>query len=242
MVSKNSSIKLRAFDWVNCLLSFSALFFAVLSAPKSPVREWLSEIKGVHFTSDSYEFWNSMIFTLSSSSLLTIVLFYILSRYPNLKTQAASRRSLKRSFKQFKLACIDIFIVVSGYPQNNSNEYLLDVNNFRVAFKTDKTPKHYYWYDVVNGLDEHYLHLLNCHIEEFREEIKRQSDRVDIYSDRDRVSLENFARHLRLIQSTSNDYDSVKSLSASLWSIFTSWHFMQGYSGDDDLRNLIESL
>jgi len=242
IVFKNSSIKLCTFDWVNFLLSLIALLFAALSAPKSPVREWLSEIKGIHFASDNHEFWNSMTFTLSSSALLTIVLFYLLSRYPNLKAQAASRRSLKRSFKQFKLACIDIFIVVSGYPQDSNHDDLLDVNNFRVAFKTDKTPQHHYWYDVVNGLNEYYLKLINCHLEEFREEIKRQSDRVDIYSDSDRVSLENLARHLRIIQSTSDDYDSVKSLCASLWCIFTSWHFMQGYSGDDDLRNLIESL
>jgi hypothetical protein len=117
-VLRDDSFRLRRFDWINLTISLAALLVAILSAPDSPLKSWMDEVIGVRFVSDHPEFYNTLLFALTSSTLLTIVLFYLLSRIPTLKAQAASRRSLKRSFKRFKLSCIDVFVVVSGYPQN----------------------------------------------------------------------------------------------------------------------------
>lgn len=95
---------------------------------------------------------------------------------------------------------------------------------------------------MANGLNDYYLKLLSGHIEELREEIKRQTDKIDLYSESDREQLERFSLHLRLIQTQSDDYDEVKSFCGSMWSIFTSWDWAEGYPSKDRLQNLFDSI
>lgn len=239
---KVATIRFTAFDIKLAVIFAIAVITAGLSAPDSPFRKTLCASSQVCVKSSHFEFWNTIAYNIGSGALLSIVIFYLLSRIPNLRAQAESRRSLQRSFRVFKLRCIDIFVVISGSPQSWSYEDLLDTEKFKIAFETEKKPKHIYWYDVANGLNKYYLETLSLHLEELREEIKRQTDRIDIYSEKDKIQLEAFARHLRLIQTSSDDYDSVKSLCGSLWTIFTSWDLVEGYSESDRLQKLIDSL
>lgn len=174
--------------------------------------------------------------------LLSIILFFVLSKYPSAQKEIAARRNLLRRYRNFKLRCIDIFVVISGAEQSVEYETLLSIDKFKEFFGTQKTASKNYWHDVANNLSPYYLKLLNGHIEELRESIENILNGFEILDESDREQLEIFSHHLRLVQIEDNDYDSVKSFCGSMWSIFTSWDWVKGYPEKDSIETLLTRI
>jgi len=227
------------------LIVLGALCFLVvlLTAESSPLLSYFcNSADNICPSSENSKFWNTLFFTLSSGTLLSIFLFFLLSRYPQSVKERAARRTLLRQYRRFKLNCIDIFVVISGANQSVEYEDLLSINKFRDFFKSNKSPHQTNWDGVANNLTPYYLNLLSKHIEGLRNDIENILGGYEVLNDADREKLERLSHHLRLIQTNENDYDSIKSFCGSMWSIFTSWDWVEGYPDDDKIESLLTSI
>lgn len=214
----------------------------LLSAESSPLLLKLCDVSKLCQSSENWKFWNTLFFTTGSGVLLSTILFFVLSKYPSAQKEVAARRNLLRRYRNFKLRCINIFVVISGADQSLEHETLLSIDKFKEFFGTQKTTNNNYWHDVANNLSLYYLKLLNGHIEELRESIENLLKEFEVFDESDREQLELFSHHLRLMQIEGNDYDGVNSFCGAMWSIFTSWDFVHGYPEKDSIETLLTKI
>lgn len=228
------------------LLFFGSVFLLAMSSPEAVAREYFCNRISLCFKSEQPSFWNSIVFSLASGSLVSILFYWMLVRFPELRRRKRLKSVFLAQYKSFKLQCIDIFVVLShgggGLYEPGLNERLLDQVEFRKYFKAETGEGQNRWHRVLNNLNDYYLEALARKMEHFREDLNFFVRAVDI-PDEDKVAAFN-----RLSQSTyyhvtrSDDYDEVKSLSQYLWQLFSGWSFIAGYSDDDPIVDLVSSV
>lgn len=68
---------------------------------------------GVCFYSGVADWWNKLIYDLSAGTLISIVFFWLLARWPEHKRKMRIKRSFAAQYRIFKRACIENFLAVA---------------------------------------------------------------------------------------------------------------------------------
>jgi hypothetical protein len=226
------------------LISFLvALAILLLSNDDDLARTWTCETLHLCFRSKNPEFWNSIGNSISTGTLLSLLFYWILVRWPEIRRRRRVVRNFLSQYAAFKSGCIDTFLVLSRSPSNTELiRELHDPTRFRAYFKEPVGNGQNRWHAFLNGLNDYYIEAIARRMENFRDEIHLLVQTIDIQD-------EEAAEYLSYLSTTtffritrSDDYDEVKSLSGYFWNTFAGWNFVEGYRDDDPLLTFLDRI
>ena len=119
---------------------------------------------------------------------------------------------------------------------------LVDQAKFKEYFKQPVGQGQDRWDAFMNNLNKYYLHALLLKMEILRNEVTYALDNVDIHDDKSFVFLKRFSNALFSMRDTTLGYDEIKPLAGFLWSVFTGWDAVSGYSERDIVSNAIAAI
>lgn len=211
-----------------------ALLLMALSAPDPMARDWLC-VSGPCFSSSNPDFWNPIIHTLASGTVLTLIFYWALVKLPQDRRRSMIKRTFEAQYIAFKLRCIDIFLVISKskYP-HDQHEKLLDVREFRRFFKEDTGEGQNRWHRVLNALDDYYLGVLARKMEYLTSEFRTFVGVLETDDEELLGLLLRFSEYTNANVTFENDYDDVKSLSRYFWDVFAGYNFFEGGNREQD--------
>lgn len=115
-------------------------------------------------------------------------------------------------------------------------EDFFDPKAFRKAFQKDN------WYEIANALQEQDLQTFRTQAKFLRDELIQLLSAKPSTNKQAFTMLKGLSWHLSDIEAASNDYESRKALLRQLWSLFSGWSFISGYSDRDLIEKAIKDL
>jgi len=178
--------------------------------------------------------------------LITCFCYLLFSYIPEKRKKQKHKNYLNGKFLAFKKDMIFTLLEAASLNNNlNEVEKLLKIQEFRNFF-SDKNNKN--WDAVINGLcKDEKKHLINDIIlllEFFEQDLQYLLNNVDI-KDNDVFSLTlNLKRTIfQYYRKRVNlEYDDLKSLMGFIYSIFSGWSFISGYSEKDVIEETINKI
>lgn len=189
--------------------------------------------------SNGYE---NIIHSLSLGFVVSAIFYFLVVYMPEYKRRNMVHESFKSQYIQFKMSCIDTFLILSDSQEYSNREELLNLSEFRKYFKDENERGENRWDAIANYLQEndHYLKDVIYHLQIFNEEIRYTRNFVGLSEPEVFGFLNRLSQLIVRMESTERNYDDIKSLCGFLWSIFTGWSWIEGYSESDLIKDMIE--
>ena len=189
--------------------------------------------------SNGYE---NIIHSLSLGFVVSAIFYFLVVYMPEYKRRNMVHKSFKSQYVQFKMSCIDTFLILSDSQEYSNREELLNLSEFRKYFKDENERGENRWDAIANYLQEndHYLKDIIYHLQIFNEEIRYTRNVVGLSEPEVFDFLNRLSQLIVRMESTERNYDDIKSLCGFLWSIFTGWSWIEGYSESDLIKDMIE--
>lgn len=115
-------------------------------------------------------------------------------------------------------------------------EDFFELNAFRKTFGKDN------WYGIANALQEQDLQAFRNQAKFLRDELIQLLSAKRSTNKQAFTMLKVLCWQLSDIEAASNDYESRKSLLRQLWSLFSGWSFISGYTNRDLIEKAIQDL
>lgn len=190
----------------------------------------------------SIQFWNSIVFDLSIGAISSVLFYVLLVALPSAGRHRKLRRSLIRRYDEFKRESIAQLIYATGEASADLSEIeaLMNPQAFKEYFDGDL------WNAAYDSFsyDQHHRYFEDTvlAVRHFKVEVDFALGQMDIDDDETFEHLKLLSDSLDRLTRATRDYDSVKSMFRELWSIFTGWSFIDGQSGRDRIRDLLEEV
>lgn len=139
------------------------------------------------------------------------------------------------SYFDFKKNVIMQFQFMLEGSSCNPEEFF-DLNAFRKRFGKDN------WYGIANALQEQDLQTFRNQARFLRDELIQLLSAKRSTNKQAFTMLKVLCWQLSDIEAASNDYESRKSLLRQLWSLFSGWSFISGYTDRDLIEKAIQDL
>ena len=228
-----------------CLFTLST-FTMLLTNDASILRDSLCGYSDTMcFYSSNAESINIILYDLSVGGAISLIFYALLVRLPALQRRSQIKRSFRGRYKNFKISCIEIILLVTNNSYSGGEpEGLLDQKKFRAYFKENATEDQERWDVFLNNLcqNEYYLKLLVSHLDVFRDEISYVLNNSSFRDDEVFNFLKRLSEIIYLNRDVDPDFDNLKSLSQFFWQIFAGWSFVDGYSKRDIIEEMIDSI
>lgn len=222
-----------------CVLS---LVLMGLTSEQPEARRTLCEF-GVCFYSEAADWWNNLLYELSSGTLISVVFFWLLVRWPEHKKKQRIKRSFAAQYRTFKIACIENFLAVAnGGFRSDLPETLLPLEAFRNYFKQNVGDGKTRWDDVANNMTDYYLDVTLSRMEALREEIAFVMHKTDIDNEKIMAFLKRLSEAMLFERNATRDYDTIKSFLSFFWELFAGWDFIEGYYERDIVEDMIQYI
>ncbi len=213
-----------------------------LASEEPDARDALCAI-GVCFYSGAADWWNKIIYDLSAGTLISIIFFWILVRWPELKKRVRIKRSFAAQHRAFKTEIIKNFLAVAnGGFDSQLPETLLSPGEFREYFKQDVGNQQTRWHAVANNMTDYYLDVTLLRMESLRQEISFVMHNTDIDDEKVMAFLKRLSNAMLMQSNATRDYDAIKSFLGFFWNFFAGWDFVEGYRARDIVEEMIESI
>lgn len=137
-------------------------------------------------------------------------------------------------FEFKKNVIIQFQLLLQG--SNCNPEEFFDLNAFRKTFGKDN------WYGIANALQEQNLQTFRTQARFLRDELIQLLSAKRSTNKQAFTMLKVLCWQLSDIEAASNDYESRKSLLRQLWSLFSGWSFISGYTDRDLIEKAIQDL
>lgn len=188
--------------------------------------------------SNGYE---SMLHSLSLGFVVSSIFYFLVVYIPEYKRKKMLHESLKSQYLQFKISCINTFLIISNSQEHSDREELLNLSEFRHYFKSENKNGENRWYAVANSLQEseYYLKEVIYYLQMLNEEIRYTRNVINLNDPEVFEFLNRLSQLIARMESTERKYDDIKSLCGFLWSIFTGWDWAKGYSESDIIKDII---
>ena len=182
--------------------------------------------------------------TLSVGFVISTIFFFIVVYLPEMQRRSRVYRSIEKQYEQFKLSCIDTFLILSNSQEYSHREMLLDHHEFKRYFSNRNIQNQVRWDVVINEIQDkqYYLNELLYELRVLNDEIRFVRNSIDIHDEGVFSFLNKLSQIIYRMESTTRDYDSIKSFSRFLWEIFTGWSFVDGYRKTDLIRDMISRI
>lgn len=186
--------------------------------------------------------YGNMFHSLSVGFVVSSMFYFLVIYMPEHKRRSIVRESLKNQYMQFKMSCIDTFLIISDSQEYSNREELLNLSEFRRYFKEENKNGENRWGAVANSLqgNEYYLKEVIYYLQMLNEEIRYIRNTVHLNDVEVFDFLNRLSQLIVRMESTEREYDDIKSLCRFLWSIFTGWDWAKGYSDSDIIKNMME--
>lgn len=182
-----------------------------------------------------------LINSLSLGFLISAIFYFLVVYLPEKSRRDLYHNSLKRQFEEFRLSCIGIFLILSHSQGYKHKRNLLDQTEFRRYFKNSNESGVERWSTVAEGLEAnryylrdvvHELRMLNDELRFFRSSVQFHDSQVHDF-------LHQLSKELARLENTEPQYDDIKLFCQFLWSIFTGWNWIEGYSKVNIVEDVI---
>jgi hypothetical protein len=177
-----------------------------------------------------------------SLGFVTSTFFYFLVVYlPEYNRRKIIHDALKSQYINFKLSCINTFLIISNSQEYKNREALLDLSEFRRYFKNNNKHGENRWDAVANSLEsnEFYLKEIIYNLRMLNEEIRYTRNVVNLNDPEAFDFLNRLSQAIVRMESTEREYDDIKSFCGFLWSIFTGWSWVEGYRESDLIKEML---
>jgi hypothetical protein len=185
--------------------------------------------------------YDLLLNTLSVGFVTSATFFFIVVYLPERQKRNRVYRSIEKQYKQFKLSCISTFLILSNSQEYSYREMLLDQYEFKRYFSNNNSHNQVRWDMVINTIqdNEYYLNEILYELRVLNDEIRFVRNTIDIHYEEVFSFLNNLSQIIHRMESTTRDYESIKSFSRFLWEIFTGWSFIDGYRKTDLIKEMI---
>ena len=184
--------------------------------------------------------YGSVFHSLSIGFVVSAIFYFLVVYLPEYKRKNIIHESFKNQYIQFKMSCINTFLIISDSQEHSNNEQLLNLSEFRCYFKNENKHGENRWGAVAKSLEEnqYYLKEIIYHLQILNEEIRYIRNTISLNDPEVFDFLNRLSQIIVRMESIEREYD-VKSLCRFLWSIFTGWDWAKGYSESDTIKDII---
>lgn len=185
--------------------------------------------------------YESILHSLSVGFIVSSIFYFLVVYMPEYIRRNMVRERLKNQYIQFKMSCINTFLIISNSQEHSNKEELLNLIEFRRYFKKENKNGENRWGAVANCLqeNEYYLKEVIYYLQMLNEEIRYARNAIDLNDPEVFDLLNRLSQLIVRMELTGKEYDDVKSLCGFLWSIFTGWDLAKGYSESDIIKDII---
>ena len=185
--------------------------------------------------------YESILHSLSVGFIVSSIFYFLVVYMPEYRRRNMVRERLKNQYIQFKMSCINTFLIISNSQEHSNKEELLNLIEFRRYFKKENKNGENRWGAVANCLqeNEYYLKEVIYYLQMLNEEIRYARNAIDLNDPEVFDLLNRLSQLIMRMELTGKEYDDVKSLCRFLWSIFTGWDWAKGYSESDTIKDII---
>ncbi len=180
-------------------------------------------------------------------SLIAAFIFWAVSIYlPEKNRKNILKNTFKIHFKEFKRNAISLFL--SEVQDSSYNlediEKLLNFKNFREFFKEEHKEGETNWDAIVNAFEQNEIFRKDLFIEMniLRDEVLFVLNNVKIKDENIFQFLKRLSQAVYRSQGSSIDHEESKVIFQLLWSIFTGWSFVEGYSEEDIFEKMVNEI
>ncbi|MGA8593678.1 MAG: hypothetical protein WB676_02950 [Bryobacteraceae bacterium] len=175
--------------------------------------------------------------------MVSLFIYLLVVWLPERDKRKRVRRNLQRQYDLFKEGCIGVFLnaMRQGYDPAVIDG-LKDRERFMQFFKEPFSPGQTRWHAVANGLHSENIKSLIVESEILITEVRFTLIAVDVENQEVFAFLKDLANILYRARNCSPEYDGVKSLLSLMWSEFSGWSFIEGYTKRDVIADKIEAM
>jgi hypothetical protein len=187
--------------------------------------------------------YKAIAYDLSVGFILSAIFYWIVVYLPESNRKKIIHSGLKEQYENFRKSCINSFLILSDSQSYPNKEALLDQAEFRRYFKNSNDRGENRWDAVANGLqaNEFYLREIVYELRMLNDEIRFIRSTLNIKDIEIYEFLGRLSREIVRMESTTQDYDEIKSFCRFLWEIFTGWNWVSGYSKTNLIQEMLES-
>lgn len=185
--------------------------------------------------------YGSVVHSLSIGFVVSSIFYFLVVFMPEYKRRNMVHEALKSQYTQFKLSCIDTFLILSDSQEYKNREELLNLSEFQRYFKNNNKRGENRWDAVANSLqsNEFILKEIIYHLRMLNEEIRYTRNVVNLNDPEVFDFLNRLSQSIVRMESTEREYDDIKSFCGFLWSIFTGWSWVDAYRESDLIKEML---
>lgn len=179
-------------------------------------------------------------------SLIAALLFWVATVYiPEKNRKNILKNTFKIHIKEFKQNMISLFLSeTKGVHNSEDEEKLLDFKNFRKFFKEEYQERETNWDAVINAFEQNQTFQEDLFVEMniLRDEVLFVLNNVKIKDENIFQLLKRISQAVYRSQGSSINREEAKIIFQLLWSIFTGWSFVKGYTEEDIFEKMINEM
>ena len=185
--------------------------------------------------------YEGVVNSLSLGFVVSSIFYFLVVYMPEYKKKKMVLNALKSQYKQFKLSCIDTFLILSCSQEYRNREELLVLSEFRRYFKNNNKKGENRWDAVANSIqsNEYYLKEIIYYLRMLNEEIRYTRNVINLNDPDVFIFLNRLSQEITRMESTEREYEDIKSFLRFLWPIFTGWSWSDGYQESDFIKDMI---
>lgn len=186
---------------------------------------------------------NQIVFDIAVGIIVSLFIYVLVVWIPEKGKRLRVKRSLARHYDGFKDECIAVFFsaLKTSYDLDIVQK-LKDKSFFRDYFKEKVSESQERWHAVLNGLDDDLVKKLVVELEILATEVHYALTVIDIDNEEAFSFLKKLNRILYRNKNWTSDYDDITQLSGFMWSVYTGWSVIDGYTNKDVIADMIEAI
>ena len=185
--------------------------------------------------------YGSVVHSLSIGFVVSSIFYFLVVYIPEYQRRKMINDALKSQYTQFKMSCIDIFLILADSQEYKNRAELLNLSEFQRYFKNNNERGENRWYAIANSLqsNEPCLKEIIYHLRILNEEIRYVRNVVNLNDPEVFDFLNRLSQSIVRMESTEREYDDIRSFCGFLWSIFTGWSWVEGYRESDLIKDML---
>lgn len=186
---------------------------------------------------------NQITFDITVGIIVSLFVYLLVVRLPTWQKKKRLKAHLLRRYDTLKEQCIMHFLWACKQPAESSLiDRLKNLEDFKAFFNEPISADQNRWHAVLNGLTEDYVQSLVRELDLFRGELDYALTAVEVADDKVFDFLRNLTQVLQRSHYWSDNEDQLKPLSQFMWTMFTGWSIVQGYTGRDFVKEMVSAI
>jgi hypothetical protein len=185
---------------------------------------------------------NQITFDIAVGVVVSLFVYVLVVRVPAWQKKVRVKAHLLRRYDDLKRQCLMHFLWACNEPAESTLvERLKSQEQFKEFFKERVSHDRERWHAVLDGLTEDYVRSIVRELDLFRGELDYALTAVEVSDERVFSFLRNLTEVLQRSRHWSDREDQLKPLSQFMWSMFSGWSMVSGYTGRDAVHEMISA-